>query len=153
MTQQAGRIDRRAFIEGAAAAAATGAIGAGVAFPVHAQRTFTEERAADPVEWKNWSGSVSWKPAAFERPKTESEIQDLVRKAEREGLAIRVVGSGHSFTPLCATDGMLISLSDMTGVISTDAEKLEATVWGGHGSGRVGSHVQPSGFVIATSWS
>ena len=32
----------------------------------------------------------------------------LVADAARDGLTVRPVGSGHSFTPLCATDGVLL---------------------------------------------
>ena len=61
------------------------------------------------AEWRNWSGSVVAAPVATEQPKTEAELQQLVAKAAK----VRVVGAGHSFMPLCATDGLLLSLADL----------------------------------------
>jgi FAD-linked oxidoreductase len=63
--------------------------------------------------WRNWSGSVVASPERIVRPKTEAELAAVVSSAAR----LRVVGTGHSFMPLCETDGVLISLSDMAGEI------------------------------------
>jgi FAD-linked oxidoreductase len=63
------------------------------------------------AEWRNWSGSVAAAPSAIERPKTEVELQSLVAKAAK----VRVAGAGHSFMPLCETNGLLLSLSDIEG--------------------------------------
>lgn len=41
------------------------------------------------------------------------------------------MGSGHSFVPLCATDGDLISLDDLQGVLSIDRQNRTAEVWAG----------------------
>jgi L-gulono-1,4-lactone dehydrogenase len=52
---------------------------------------------------------------------------------------VRVVGSGHSFSPLIETSGSLISLDALQGVLSVDAERLTATVRAGtkiHALGR-----------------
>ena len=59
--------------------------------------------------WHNWSGSVTAEPTAIERPRDEAELQALVAKAAK----VRVVGAGHSFMPLCATDGLLLWLGDL----------------------------------------
>ena len=63
--------------------------------------------------WKNWSGSVVCAPRQIVRPSTEDELAALLR--ESAGV-VRVAGNGHSFTPLCATDGMLVSLDGMRGI-------------------------------------
>lgn len=75
------------------------------------------------MQWKNWSGSVSAKPQRIARPKTEAELASLVRKARK----VRVVGAGHSFMPLCETDGTLLSLSDLEGAVQFNADK--SRVW------------------------
>ncbi len=72
--------------------------------------------------WSNWSGSVEARPARVEKPKTYAELAGLVRSASK----VRVVGAGHSFMPLCATDGMLLSLSDLEGDITVDASTSRA---------------------------
>jgi len=44
---------------------------------------------------------------------------------------VRAAGTGHSFTPLCATDEVLISLEGLQGVVSVDPQAMTATVWAG----------------------
>lgn len=75
------------------------------------------------MRWKNWSGSVSATPRRIARPKTESELAALVREAHK----VRVVGAGHSFMPLCETDGVLISLGQLEGALRFNAER--SRVW------------------------
>lgn len=87
--------------------------------------------AAADGTWRNWSGSVRCRPARMETPRTEAEVIEAVRRADREGLPVRVAGTGHSFTPLCASDGLLLSLDGVTGLVSASADALEATVWAG----------------------
>jgi FAD-linked oxidoreductase len=45
--------------------------------------------------------------------------------------ALRPVGSGHSFSGLVPSDGTLVASDLLSGVISTDAERLQAEVWAG----------------------
>ncbi|MCR6646278.1 MAG: FAD-binding protein [Terricaulis sp.] len=73
--------------------------------------------------WSNWSGSVRAAPSAIARPKTEAELAGLVAGANK----MRVAGAGHSFTPLCATDGLLLSLSEMEGALELSADHTRAT--------------------------
>ncbi len=63
------------------------------------------------ANWRNWSGSVVAAPSELATPRTEAELSALVARSG----AVRVTGAGHSFMPLCATDGVLISLADMEG--------------------------------------
>lgn len=79
------------------------------------------------AEWRNWSGYVRGRSQAFAQPASEEELSGLVRQARR----VRVVGAGHSFTPLVPTDGLLVSLDKLSGLLNHDAGKLTATVWGG----------------------
>jgi FAD-linked oxidoreductase len=81
--------------------------------------------------WANWAGSVRCRPRTTERPATLEETSAAVRRATSAGRGLRVVGSGHSFTPLVATEGALLSLVDAQGVRSLDLERMEASVLGG----------------------
>ena len=81
--------------------------------------------------WTNWSGGVVCTPQRIATPASEAEVIDLVRRAARTGAPVRVAGSGHSFTPLCATAGLLLSLDALQGVVEVDHAAGEATVWAG----------------------
>jgi FAD/FMN-containing dehydrogenase len=88
----------------------------------------------------NWSGGVRFRPQACVSPSSEGELV----AALRDGAApVRVVGSGHSFSPLIETSGSLISLDALQGVLSVDAELLTATV-------RAGTKIHASGGHCST---
>jgi FAD-linked oxidoreductase len=90
--------------------------------------------AAHPTSsrvWRNWSGRVECRPAKFAEPKSLEELQAVVRDAAAGGKKVRVVGSGHSFTELVATDDTLITLDGLQGLVEAKPEAGEATVWAG----------------------
>ncbi len=72
--------------------------------------------------WSNWSGSVESRPSAILRPKTEAELSQIVASAPK----LRVTGAGHSFTPLCQTDGVLLSLAELEGAVEFNADRTRA---------------------------
>lgn len=82
-------------------------------------------------QWVNWSASVTSRPAVFARPDSVAAIRQAIRNARDAGRAVRVVGSGHSFTPLCATDGTLICLNDYRGVTHVDPASRRVRVRAG----------------------
>ena len=91
------------------------------------------------VAWSNWSGSVRCEPRRLARPEDEAAIVALVAGlAGDRSTPLRPAGTGHSFVPLCATDGVLLSLDRLQGIIDVDPARQEATVWAGtelHGLG------------------
>jgi FAD-linked oxidoreductase len=68
--------------------------------------------------WRNWSGSVQAQPARIARPRTRTELTAIVQQAARA----RVVGAGHSFMPLCATDGVLLQLDALEETLQIAAD-------------------------------
>lgn len=74
------------------------------------------------TDWSNWSGSVRAKPAQFAQPKTNAELAAIVARARQ----VRVVGAGHSFMPLCETDGALLSLAELEGEVRLDDSRTRA---------------------------
>lgn len=83
------------------------------------------------TQWSNWSGNVTCQPLQIFKPNTEAQLQAFVKKANEENKRIRVVGSGHSFTPIAATNEYMLSLVNLQGLIHLNKEKLQATVWAG----------------------
>lgn len=81
--------------------------------------------------WRNWSGEVVCQPAAFASPGNETELRRVLQQAHNNGQCVRTTGSGHSFTPLCATDGVLVSLQNMTGITQVDASTQRVRVRAG----------------------
>jgi FAD-linked oxidoreductase len=86
--------------------------------------------------WSNWSGWVRATPSSMLSPSSEDELALAIRDAKGP---VRVVGSGHSFTPLCETAGTLLSLDRLQGVVGVDLPACRATVRAGskiHSLGR-----------------
>jgi FAD-linked oxidoreductase len=59
------------------------------------------------------------------------ELADAVRSAVAEGLRVKTVGTGHSFTAIAATDGLLIRPDLMTGIRRIDRSEMTVTVESG----------------------
>ncbi len=79
----------------------------------------------------NWSRKYRWEPGEIFFPASEEEIIEIVRSASLRGKNIRTIGSGHSFTPLCVTNDILISLNNYQGLTDADPQTGLATVKAG----------------------
>jgi FAD/FMN-containing dehydrogenase len=99
--------------------------------------------------WENWSGWVKSTPAQIAEPSSEDAIVALVRKARVAKQTVRVAGSGHSFTPLCtADDGIIISLDNLQGLVSTDLDARTATFHAGTKLYAVGDPLREAGLSM-----
>jgi FAD-linked oxidoreductase len=114
---------------------AAGVVGVGAAGAVGYRAWRDREPASPPatneaghVLWRNWSGIENAYPSVRAAPSSEDELASLVRDARAP---LRPVGAGHSFTGLATTDGTLLSLDLMTGLVGHDAANHRATVWAG----------------------
>jgi FAD-linked oxidoreductase len=96
------------------------------------------------AEWRNWSGSVVAAPMAAERPKTLAELRNLVAAAAK----VRVTGAGHSFMPLCATDGLLLSLLELEGEIEVAEDRQSAWVPAGWPIGKLTAALWDQGLSL-----
>ena len=96
----------------------------------------------------NWLGNVQFDPAAIQTIETEEQIAEVIQKAIQQKQPIRVMGSGHSFSPLIATSGILMNLEGLTGVIELNPIKKEATVWGGTHLHQLGDQLYQRGFAM-----
>ena len=96
--------------------------------------------------WSNWSGGVVCKPHKIVAPKDEVELAAAVRNAEG---TVRAPGTGHSFTPLCASDGTLVDLAAFTGLKSVDPDARIATLAAATPLWAVGPALHAHGLALA----
>lgn len=75
---------------------------------------------AGRTRFRNWAGHVHAHPHTFASPTSAGELSTLVAAAAEDGQRIRVVGAGHSFTPVAAGDDVMISLDELSGIVSAD---------------------------------
>src|SRR5689334_22908313 len=99
--------------------------------------------------WRNWAGNFQAGPTNIVHPTSEAEIISLVRRAASEKEPIRVAGSGHSFTPLCVTNGTLITLDGLQGVIASDQATQTARMYAGTKISQLGEPLLQAGLALA----
>lgn len=81
--------------------------------------------------WRNWAGDQSCRPAEIVRPRTREELGEAVGRAAAAGRKVSVPGSGHSFTEAALTDGTLVGIEALSGVIDADPSSGLVKVGGG----------------------
>lgn len=104
----------------------------------------------DTDGWSNWSDGVQAEPDEIVRPTDEADVQALVRSCRESGATLRVAGAGHSWSPLVATEGVILSLDRMTGVTDVDRDVCEASVRGGTTLEEAGIELHDAGLAMAT---
>ncbi|MEU8519412.1 D-arabinono-1,4-lactone oxidase [Streptomyces sp. NPDC048577] len=81
--------------------------------------------------WRNWAGNVTSRPVREVSPASAEELAEAVTKAAGDGLRVKSVGTGHSFTAIAATDGLLIRPHLLAGIRRIDREAMTVTVESG----------------------
>lgn len=79
-------------------------------------------------DWSNWSGSVRCTPQRVVVPADEQAVAAVLAGASGSELPIRVVGAGHSYSPLVATTGTILSLDRLAGILGVDAAAKRAVI-------------------------
>jgi L-gulono-1,4-lactone dehydrogenase len=88
-------------------------------------------------EWRNWAGDQRCRPASIETPGTCEELAEVVRRAADRGLAVRASASGHSFTEIALTDGVMVRFDRLNRILSADSETGLVKAEGGIGLGEL----------------
>lgn len=130
--------NRRRFMQG------LGALGlAGLTGPLAAQ--FVRAPWPRPIPWRNWSGAQGCLPAARVAPASEDELASLLRNATG---VVRPVGSGHSFSALVPTDGTVLTLGRLHGMIAHDAATRQSEWWAGTPISQMGAPLAAVGLAL-----
>ena len=118
------RLSRRSFLASSLRAALFG--------------TYAFNSRAETLQtpWRNWAGGLSCSPKGRYDITDETQLVDLLKKTSGP---IRPVGSGHSFSPLVPTDGHLVIIDQLSGVLEHDNETMQATVGAGSRLGDLGA--------------
>lgn len=98
--------------------------------------------------WRNWVGNQSCIVRHRGAPDSEAALADMVREATSQGLNVRCVGSGHSFTPVALTSGLQLTLSDMQGVVNIDQARKRVAVKAGTTINQLGKVLKSSGLSL-----
>ena len=82
-------------------------------------------------EWSNWAGDQRCRPARVASPRTVAELAEAIGAAAAAGQKVSVAGSGHSFTETAMTDGTMIGVEALRGVLDADRGSGLVRVGGG----------------------
>lgn len=130
-------VNRRQFIGIGAAAGATLMLPA--CSPKSQAPSYPLQDKNGRLLWQNWSGVEHSYPANRAAPSTADELKTLLGTAPAP---IRAVGAGHSFTGLCTSEGTLLTLDNMAGLVSHDKAAQTATL-------KAGTRLQQMGQLLA----
>ena len=72
------------------------------------------------IEWRNWAGDQRCTPAAIERPGSRAELIDAIGRAAAQRSGVRAAASGHSFTDIACTEGVMLRLERLDRVLDVD---------------------------------
>ncbi len=97
---------------------------------------------------RNWGRSAASHPAVIARPRTVDEVIATVRMARERGLAVRPIGAGHSFTAAAMTDGVLVDIAAIDGVLAVDAARGRITLGAGTNLYQLPALLAPHGLAL-----
>lgn len=98
--------------------------------------------------WQNWGRSESVRPRRVEFPRTTDAVQRAVVAAAAQGVPVKAVGAGHSFTGIAVAPGVLLDLTDLSGLVSVDVERSRATFRAGTRLHQIPALLAPFGLAM-----
>jgi len=108
-----------------------------------------EQPNSAPGTWTNWVGNQSFTPQTMIEVATEEEVARLVATAATQGYGVRTPGTGHSFTPIVETAGLLLDLSRLRGIIEIDPVQQQVTALPKTTIGDFGEPLWKQGLALA----
>jgi FAD-linked oxidoreductase len=91
----------------------------------------SRQASASVGGWSNWAGDQSCRPAEIVSPASRDELSEAIAAAAAAGRRVSVAGSGHSFTEAAMTDGTLLRIEALRGVLDADPASGLVRVAGG----------------------
>ncbi|PJJ62195.1 D-arabinono-1,4-lactone oxidase [Compostimonas suwonensis] len=99
-------------------------------------------------QWRNWSRGESARPSRVERPASAGAVQRAVQAAVRTGERVKAVGAGHSFSGIAVPAGILLELTELSGLVGVDAARSRATLAAGTRLRDVPALLAPHGLAM-----
>jgi FAD-linked oxidoreductase len=99
--------------------------------------------------WRNWAGNQKASPLSIDAPRSVGELAALVASASAQGQKVKAVGSGHSFTSAAATNGRMIRLENLSGILHIDHETCRVTVGAGTRLSDLNTLLHAEGLALA----
>ena len=99
--------------------------------------------------WRNWAGNQKASPLSIDTPRNVGELAALVASAADLGQKVKAVGSGHSFTSAAATNGRMVRLENLRGILHIDRATSQVTVGAGTRLSDLNTLLHAEGLALA----
>src|SRR4051812_26099620 len=83
------------------------------------------------TSWHNWADLVSVTPTEVRTPRDVDDIVAAVERARERGTTVKMPGTGHSFTGIAAPEGIMLSPSQLQGIVAVDRDAMTVTALAG----------------------
>lgn len=103
---------------------------------------------AAQATWTSWSGLATAHPARVAAPSSPHQVAHLVGEAAARGLRVKMRGSGHSFTDIAVTDGILLDPTALTGIAEVDRVAMTVTALAGTTLRKLNAHLARLGLSL-----
>ena len=80
--------------------------------------------------WTNWALNQTCNPKEIVKPKSDKELINFIKKANKENSKVRVVASGHSWTDIVCSE-YLVDMQNFNKVLNIDQENKTVKVQAG----------------------
>jgi hypothetical protein len=107
------------------------------------------ERVILRKPWRNDTGNQSIYPLRQETPTTLEQLSAVVREAESDECTVRAVGSGHSWSDVALTDGVLVHPVGLTEPLDLETDLLRAGIVDAYAKDRLTLVRVQAGMTIA----
>jgi len=81
--------------------------------------------------WRNWAGLTTVTPTEVRTPRDLDDVVAAVERARERRTTVKMPGTGHSFTGIAAPEGIMLSPSQLTGIVGVDREAMTVTALAG----------------------
>ncbi|MET0829422.1 MAG: D-arabinono-1,4-lactone oxidase, partial [Microbacterium sp.] len=98
--------------------------------------------------WQNWARTAGVRPQRVEFPSSTAAVQRAVKAAATRGMQVKAVGAGHSFTGIAVAPGVLLDLTDLTGLVHADRERGRVTLRAGTRLHQIPKLLAPYGLAM-----
>jgi FAD-linked oxidoreductase len=98
-------------------------------------------------QWHNWGRTARAHPRHVARPTSVDDVVEIIGLARENGLTVKPVGAGHSFSSIAATSGIQLDLGSMNGLIAVDGPLV--TLGAGTHLHELPALLRPHGLALA----
>ncbi len=98
--------------------------------------------------FSNWAGNETCLAQKLFQPETEDEIQAVLTQCNNEHKRLRIIGSGHSWSPVSLSRDFLMSLDRYQQILNLNREKHQVTVRAGIKLWQLNEYLYKQGYSL-----